>query len=225
MANQPNNIPSIDPADEGTMTGLLRHVFNKLMQGVDGMLPARVVAFNNDRNGPRVTVQPLIALVTTGGAQVPRAQVASLPVFQFGAGGFLLSFPIKTGDLGWIMASDRDISVFLQSYAASRPQTFRRQNFADAVFIPDIMRGYSIAGEDEENAVLQSADGSVKISLWPDKLKIVAPLVEIVTPSVTMTGDLVVAGEITAGGTTINLSTHTHSGVEPGGGNSGPPVP
>lgn len=166
--------PSIDPADEGTLAGMLRHVFNKLMQGVDGVLPARVVAFNNDRDKPRVTVLPLVTVLTTEEQQVSRAQVASLPVFQFGAGGYLLSFPIRAGDLGWIVAADRDVSNFLQSYSESRPNTLRRQNFADAVFIPDVMRGYSVAEEDQEHAVFQNSDGSTRLAMWPEWVKITA---------------------------------------------------
>jgi hypothetical protein len=174
MAQDPNNIPSIDPANDGDLPGMLRQVFGKLMQGVDGMLPARVVAFNGDRNAPRVTVQPLVALLTTGNAQVSRAQIASLPVFQFGAGGFLMSFPLQPGDLGWIMASDRDISLFLQAYDVARPQTLRKHNFADAVFIPDVMHNYSIAVEDETNAVWQTADSDTRVALWPEFVKITA---------------------------------------------------
>lgn len=172
---QANNVPSIDPANEDSLAGLFRHVFGKLMQSTDGMLPARVVAFNNDRNSPRVTVQPLVAIVTTGNEQISRAQIASLPVFQFGAGGFLLSFPIRTGDLGWILANDRDISKFLQSYADGTPQTFRKNNFADSLFIPDAMRNYTIDEEDADNAVLQSEDGSVRVALWPEFVKLTAP--------------------------------------------------
>lgn len=174
MAQQPNNIPSINPADEDSLAGTFRQVFGKLMQGVDGMLPARVVAFNGDRNAPFVTVQPLVALLTTGGAQVSRAQIAKVPVFQFGAGGYLMSFPITPGDLGWILASDRDISLFLQSHEETRPQTLRKQNFADALFIPDTMRGYAVASEDEANPVWQSADGSTRAALWPQFMKITA---------------------------------------------------
>lgn len=211
MAQEPNNYPSRDPADEDSLAGTFRLVFNKLMQGVDGMIPARIVATNGDRNNPRVTVQPLVALVTTGGAQVSRAQIASLPVFQFGAGGYLLSFPLVEGDLGWIVASDRDISVFLQSYDESRPQTFRKKNFADALFIPDVMRGYAINSEDEGNAVLQNAAGTVRITLWPDKVKITAPDVEVVSDTLTHNG--------------VNVgSTHVHPGIQPGAGSTGTPV-
>lgn len=167
--------PSVDPANEGTLVGTLRHVFNKLMQGVDGMLPVRVVAVNTDRNRPRVTVQPQVSMLTTENERVSRAQIASVPVFQFGAGGFLLSFPIKPGDTGWILAADRDISVFLQSYRESPPNTFRRQSFADALFIPDFMTAFTVASEDANRAVWQKADGSVKIALDDDFVRLQAP--------------------------------------------------
>lgn len=81
-----SNTPSIDPANIGTLMGLLRHVFSKQLQDVNGMLPARVIAINGNRNQPRVTVQPLVALLTTDGSQVSRAQIASVPVFQIGGG-------------------------------------------------------------------------------------------------------------------------------------------
>lgn len=216
--------PSIDPADEGTLTGTMRHVFNKMMQGVDGMLPARVVAFNGDRNAPRVTVQPLVAVLTTEGKQVSRAQVQSLPVFQFGAGGFVLSFPIRAGDLGWILASDRDISTFLQGYAESRPNTLRRQSFADALFIPDVMRGYSIADADQERAVWQSTDGTVRISMSDNQIKIIAPDVEIEAETVKIEAESIalVSDELTHNGVNIGSDhQHTNSG---GTGTGGPPV-
>lgn len=202
--------PSIDPADEGTLTGTMRHVFNKLMQGVDGMLPARIVAFSGDRNKPRVTVQPLVAVVTTEGQQVTRAQVASLPVFQFGAGGFLLSFPLRAGDLGWIVAADRDISVFLQSYAEARPNSLRRQSFADAVFVPDVMRGYVIGEADSDRAVWQNTDGTVRISMGANDVKIVAPSVAIESDTLTHNG--------------VNIGS-THQLSNSGGtGTGGPPI-
>jgi hypothetical protein len=169
------NPSSIDPANEDTLTGTFRHIFNKMMQDTNGMLPARVVAYNGNRNKPRVTVQPLIAILTTGGSQVSRAQIASLPVLQFGAGGSFISFPITVGDLGWIKANDRDISIFLQSFNESRPQTLRKNNFADALFIPDTMRGYTIAAEDNTNSVWQNLAGTVKLALWSTYFKLTAP--------------------------------------------------
>ena len=186
MAQNAN--PSIDPANIDSVTGLLRHVIDKSTQEMDGMLPAQVIAFN--RNDPnRVQVQPLIMLVDTNGAQIQRGEIASIPVLQLGGGGFVLSFNLKAGDLGWIKANDRDISIFLQSFKNSRPQTFRKKSFSDAVFIPDVMKGYTVDAEDLGNAVIQSLDGAVKISIGADKIKIKAPTIEIQSDTANIIAD------------------------------------
>lgn len=182
------NAPDIDPANNGSLAGTLKFCMKKFAQAQDGMLPAKVISY--DRTTNRAQVQLLIAMITTQNLQVSRPQIASIPVMVFGGGNFLLSFPLNTGDLGWVMANDRDISLFLQTYQESAPNTYRFNSFSDAVFIPDIMHGYTIASEDENAVVLQNIDGTIKISLLSDRIKLTAPLVEI-------TGDLQIDGEIT----------------------------
>src|SRR5690606_33513006 len=160
------------------------------------MLPARVIKY--DRTNNRVQVQLLITMITTQGIQVSRPQIASIPVMLFGGGGYFLSFNINTGDLGWVLANDRDISLLLQKYQEAPPSTFRIHNISDGVFVPDIMTGYNIAEEDATSAVLQNLSGTIKISLQSDRIKLTAPLVEV-------TGDLQVDGEIIgSGGITIS---------------------
>ena len=158
-----DNVPSMDPADNDSVLGTLRLVLRKFLAQTDDMLPARVIAY--DRSTNRANVQPMVQMVTTGGQKVSRAQVVSVPVLNVGGGGFVLSFPIQPGDLGWIKASDRDMSLFLQSYAEAFPNTGRMHTFSDGLFIPDVMTGWSIGEADTANAVLQSLDGSVKVSL------------------------------------------------------------
>ncbi len=236
---------SRNQSDNGTMAGMLRIVLGKFLQHVDDMLPAQVIAYDAGTN--RAQVQPLIVVVTTENVVVNRAQVASVPVAQWGAGGFVLRFPVKTGDLGWIKASDRDISLFKQTYQSSAPNTQRKHSFEDAVFFPDtFMKGVTINSEDESNAVLQNFDGSVRIALWPDKVKITAPSILFDTPTATFTGDVTIdgtinvqnsessstpcqingnviaTGDITAG--SISLESHVHGGVTTGGGDTGVPV-
>ncbi len=199
--------PSIDPANEGDLLGAFRHILGKELQQLDGMLPAKVIAY--DRTLNRATVQPLIMLLTTSNTTVQRANIASIPVYQIGGGGFILNFNLKAGDLGWIKASDRDTSLFLQSYSASAPNTIRKHSFSDAVFYPDVMKGYTIAGEDAENAVLQNLDGSVKISLSQTGVKITATSIDLVSSTLTHNG--------------VNIgSTHVHS--DPQGGTTGVPT-
>lgn len=210
--------PSRDPANDGTVLGTLNQVMKKMMQGMDDCLPAQVIAF--DRTSNRATVQPLVKVLATNGQTVSRAQIASVPVFQIGGGGFMLNFNLKAGDLGWIKACDRDTSLYLQGCSEQHPNTNRIHSFSDGLFFPQIMQGFTIDPEDAENAVWQTLDGSVRVALWPEKVKITAPEVHVVAPLVnvesqtvtvvadtvtidapqtTLTGDLQVDGNINTG--------------------------
>ena len=201
------NFPDIDPANNGSLAGTMQFAFYKMMQSMNGMLPAKVIKY--DRTANRVQVQILLSQITTTNQIVSRPQIASLPVLILGGGGFMLNFNLNPGDFGWVMANDRDISLFLQTYDETPPNTNRIKNFADSLFIPDVMTGYTIDTLDASNAVLQSTDGTVKISLGTGKITISAPVVEIdgftsgtinaITPTggtLTVTGNLHVTGTI-----------------------------
>jgi hypothetical protein len=191
-----NNLPSIDPANLGSMPGTLNFVFHKLMQGqFDSMLPAKIISY--DRTLNRAQVQPLITILNTNGTQTPRPQYASVPVMVFGGGGVVMSFNLPSGSLGWICANDRDISAFLNDYKQSAPNTNRMFNFSDGVFIPDVMMGYTVAEEDETNASIQTLDGTIKITIGSNGIKIAVPEL---SGSITLEGNVVVTGLLTANG-------------------------
>ncbi len=171
--------PSRNTAKDGSLMGAFDLFRAKLLQNTDDMLPAKVIAYNRATN--RATLQPMIVMVTTSNEQVPRAQIASVPVYQAGAGNFVISFPVNPGDLGWIKASDRDISLFLKNYSQAAPNTQRKHKFSDAVFFPDsFMKNVVINSEDSANLVIQTTDGTVRVALWSDKVKITAPSIEMV---------------------------------------------
>lgn len=168
-----NTPPSIDPANYSSLLGVFRVALGKFLQGTDDMLPGIVIAYNRTTN--RAQVQPLIQMVTTNGTLLPRAQIASVPVEIPGGGSALMSFNLVPGNLGWIKANDRDISLFKQYYNQQAPNTKRLHSFEDAVFIPDIMTGYTINAEDAANAVFQNAAGTVCLALWPTQFKMTVP--------------------------------------------------
>lgn len=206
--------PSIDPADTDSLAGTMRAVLGKFLQNTDDMLPAKVIAY--DRAANRANVQPVIMMGTTDGRKISRAQIAAVPVLNMGAGGFVISFPIKPGDLGWIKASDRDLSLFLQSLEEDWPNTKRMHSFSDGLFIPDVMREWTLSGADADSLVIQSTDGTVRVSLGANTLMLTAPSVIIDSATVTVTGDVIASGK--------SLVTHIHGGVQTGGGNTGVPV-
>ncbi|MDR1349689.1 MAG: hypothetical protein LBJ59_02700 [Zoogloeaceae bacterium] len=234
------DIPSQDPADADSLAGTFRAIFRKLLQGIDGMLPARVLAY--DRAANVATVLPLIHIVGTNGGGKARAQVAAVPVLALGGGGFVVNFPLKAGDLGWIEASDRDISLYLQSLDEAKPNTLRLHNFSDGRFIPDIYRKYAIAGEDDSDMVIQTLTGETKIVLRQDKIFIKAPnditieaaqTINLKAPQINIEGVLTMSGgAATIASSTLNITSdttiegrgfleHQHTGVQTGGSSTG----
>lgn len=193
-----NNIPSINPADNDSLAGTLQFAYNKLLQQTDGMLPAQVVSY--DRATNRASVQLLISLITTSGALVPRAQLASVPVLILGGGGFSLSFPLQEGDLGWVIANDRDISLFLQEYTQSQPNSFRIKQFSDGMFIPDVMKSWNSNSGNESDFIIQNETGTISISMTATSIDIKAPVsVTITTPVLAVVGNITATGTITPG--------------------------
>jgi len=217
---------------------MARQILDKFLSQVDDMLPARVISY--DRVANRATVIPMVKLLTTDNRQIGRAQIASVPVMLFGGDGVALSFSLKAGDFGWIKANDRDISLITQGYADSAPNTLRKHSFQDAVFIPDVMRGLTVDAEDDEHAVLQTLDGSVRVAIWPDRVKITAGelYAEFGPANITLTngasgltisptgataqGHFAFPDGVSIGG--IEFGTHKHTGVEAGPSTSGGPT-
>ena len=115
--------PSRNIANDDEMSGLFLEVLSKFLSGIDDCLPAVVEVYDAAKN--RATVKPLIARLGVNNEIVSRGSLASIPVLQLGAGGFMMRMTPKKGDLGWIKASDRDISLFLQSYQEEKPNTLR----------------------------------------------------------------------------------------------------
>lgn len=165
--------PSHNPSEGYSMGSAMAGVFSKFLQKVDDCLPARVISY--DRATNTATVQPLVAMVTTAGTRISRSAIAAVPVFASGAGEFCINFPVKPGDLGWIKASDRDISLFKQSLSETKPNTRRKHSFEDGVFFPDMIRNFTVDAEDvDANLVIQSRDGKIRVALWPDRVRATA---------------------------------------------------
>lgn len=256
-----NSPPSGNQANRHNLRGVMRQMLDKFLQRTDDMLPAKVIAYDPATN--MAQVQPMIMVVTTDNQNVNRAQVASIPVYQASGGGFILKFPINSGDFGWIKANDRDISLFMQTGEMSPPNTQRKHTFKDAMFFPQAFYDLvTIADDDVNNVVLQNYAGTVKISISNTAITITAPSTVTVntetaivnattsttlnTPTTTCTGNLIVDGTINVNnsaesstpcmingaiiatgnitGNGISLDSHEHTGVTPGGGNTGGPI-
>ncbi len=202
-----NMTPSRKPGDEEDSGSALTFILRKYLQRVNDTLPARVVSYDRDTN--RAQLELMYQQTFTDGSTMQMSAPVETPALQIGGGGMVLNFPLTAGDLGWIKATDRDISLFLQSYEAERGNTERMHSFEDALFIPDVMKGWYI--DDPAAAVLQTLDGGTSIALKPGSILI---NVEGCTLSITSAG-IVSNKPITApqftGTAGVNLIGHIHS--------------
>jgi hypothetical protein len=177
--NTNNSVPSIDPALLNSLPGAFKSILDKHTQGTDGMIPAKVVSFDRAKN--RVTVQPVISVVSKNGQIIRRAKIPNIPVMQIGGGGMLLNFNLLPGDTGWLFAGDRDPSNYLKSNEVSPPNTYEMKKYGFGVFIPGCITGFNIAPADANNTVLQTKDGQIKITIGSSGVVIDAPSVKINT--------------------------------------------
>lgn len=233
MSKQNNaQAPNYNPSNQFTMAGMLEEVLKNYSLGLENCLPAVVVS--HDRTANTVVVTPAIKTVSTDGEANQRANI-TLPVHVFGGGGIVISTPLKAGDTGWIVACDRDITLFKQSLKVSNPNTYRTHKLAFGFFIPDKVKGFTVSGGDTNAFLIQTLDGSTKIALSDglveiktggdikaecSNLTITASSCKI-TAETEITGNVTVSGTMMAAGITdtsnpagVTLGTHTH-GVPP----------
>lgn len=213
-----NQTPSINPADESSLVGVIRNAVRKELQGTDGMMPVEVVKY--DRATNRAEVRHLIQMQGSDGEKVSRANVSSVRVMQPGTGAFNISQPIKPGDKGWILAADRDLSIFQQDVDKDdAPNTARMKSFQDSLFMPDAMKNGNAPAGEGDRVVLGANDGSAYISFDAGGIYIQAGGVRV---EITGAGMTITGGRVEHEGKNIG-ATHTHGGIEPGGANTAVP--
>jgi hypothetical protein len=214
MANQK---PSIRPADESSLTGVIKTAVNKAMQNFDVMLPVEVVSY--DRATNRATVKHLVQMQGSDGEKVSRANVASVRVQQPGNGAFNISLPIVPGDKGWLKAADRDMSVFQQGLTEDAPNTARMHSFQDGLFMPDAMSNGDAPAGQAGRVVIGANDGSAYLAFDGSGFYFNIGGTEF---ALTAAGFAQTGGTVEHNGVNIG-DTHRHIQVAPGSGISGVP--
>lgn len=222
-------IPNNNPAEINSLDGLNEILQENILFNLQKVMPGIVVSY--DRNTNRAVIQPAIMGVDSQGGKVGKETLINIPVFSMSGGGIVLSFPVKEGDKGWLIANDRDISIFKQNLEISAPNTYRKHVFNDAFFLPDKINDLNITPEDDGAFVIQSENGT-KITLKNDLITLNSENV-VINGNTSINGNTVIngslnvsetitsSGEIT--GNSIPLSTHIHGNVQSGQNKTGAP--
>lgn len=214
----------------------MRELLDGRQVGIWTALPGIIQSVDNA--AMTVTVQPAVKGVIVG--QDGQQRVVSLPllldvpiVFPSG-GGFIITFPIQEGDEVLVVFSSRCIDAWWQSGGEQQAMEARMHDLSDGFAIPG-PRSIPNKISNFNNNKIQirndsglsffeidgpDNDGVINIQT-PVNIRLQAATIQL-HGDVEISGNLEVVGESLLGGKTF--STHTHSGVTTGGGNTGPPT-
>lgn len=196
-------------------------------------LPGKIV----DWDGTSATVRPVLDKQLANGEKLTAPQIVRVPVKwmcgDVNGAQALFTVPLKPGDDVVLTFCDRALEEWLQGVDGV-PSDPRQFDISDAFCTP-VLRPSAGLAADTENVSLQFAQASLKI--MPDgSIVITSPIgIVLATPLVTITGALTMAnaglatvtgniavtGDVTAG--TISLRGHHHQ--EHDGPSTGPAQP
>lgn len=211
---------------------LLRVASSQAARGVNTCLPGTILSY--DAGKQLATVQPMLKLRQPDGREEEIPILNAVPVIWPRSGGASMTFPVRRGDGCLLVFNQRSIDEYKSSGEVSTPLDPRAHDLSDAV----AFMGFTPSGAG-------GADDAIEIKMGGATIKITDSGVEIEADSVTIKGNTTIEGNLAlegdftvtgGGGGAVNVNspglfhngknigdTHTHSGVQTGGGNTGAP--
>lgn len=218
-----NNMPNNDSIKD--VAGMYENdsvVFKKMldlfMLDYYFCIPCVVVAVNTSKQ--TVDIRPVLkAYSKASGNSVSRALISNVPFWMYRAGDTYITLPIKPGDTGLAIFSQRDITNWKETGGEVPLQSTRIFDYNDALFLPYFgPASKAVANYNQDNItivkngkVIEVKDGTLD-----------APEYAINCKSLHATGTVVSDTDCISG--TISGKSHRHGGVSTGSGTSGTPV-
>ena len=200
--------------------------------------PVRVQAV--DTAARTVDVQPLVKIVGGGGDAISQSELFELPYIRIQGGKNAVVIDPQPGDVGLAVYAMRDVeAVKAAPGQAVNPASARSYDKGDGFYLggflnvaPERFLRITDEGAEIEGVARIQAHGQEVTITADTQITLDSPIVQI-TGVLVQTGDkgsgqssfkggfINTGGNITSNG--VTLETHTHSGVDPGSGNTGVP--
>ena len=171
-------------------------IVNQMTKGMMAAMPVIVHAVNSpdDELGD---VTPALSQANANGDSVDHSEIYSVPVCRLQRGNSAVIMRPKVGDRGVVVFASQDISIFKKVKNFCKTGSFRRHDWADAIYIMGVCNT-------APTQYIEFNDADITI----------------VTPKLIIMGDIETTGTIKNNTKTVG-SVHTHGGVQTGGGTTG----
>ena len=225
------NIDEINPIPERMEALRERQASIKLRCHAPGI----VESYDEEQQTVNVRVAIRECLINEAGkvnwTEIPL--LLDVPIVFPRAGGYVLTLPINQGDEVLVCFGDACIDAWWQNGGVQNQVDTRRHDLSDAFAIPGPWsQPRRVSGYSTNSCQLRNEAGTAYVELAGSTINIVgaavnitAPVVNIDGPSTTITGTTKIDGKTTVTGATDiqgrDFLSHTHSGVETGGGSTG----
>jgi hypothetical protein len=157
--------------EEITTAELLEAAISHREIDVHTALPARVESFNASAQTVNVTIMCNRAVPDGNGNYISEQlpALADVPVAFPRSGAFFISFPLASGDFGFLVFAERNISAYRATGAQGDPGDLGMHTLDGAVFFPCVYPdAKALSNVDATNMVLGSdTNGSARIIIAP----------------------------------------------------------
>ena len=216
------------------LSKLLRIAHQEQSRNMHVALPGVIVSY--DSKSQSASVKPSLNRRVNGEDEVTPV-INDVPVIFPRSGGAFMTFPVRAGDGCLLIFVERSLDEWKGGSGEIAPDDPRSFDLSDAVAIMGLVDSKSGGGSDD--VVIKY--GSSTVTIGSGSVKVESPSVTVDAASSTFNGNVAINGNLGVTGDMnsqgpLNITgpsvshngknigaTHTHSGVQTGGGNTGAP--
>lgn len=148
------------PDDSGSELQGTMALCERMIARLDTMKLVKVIAVHSNGEvaaAGTVDVQPLVSQIDFYGTAVPHGTVYGIPWWRLQGGPNAVICDPVVGDIGYVMAADRDTSKVRNTKAVAAPGSRRRYSISDGIYVGGCLNAVPTA------YVLFTADGHLKL--------------------------------------------------------------
>lgn len=154
--NTPDLQPETPPLDQIIQSAIIAAMMKMRVH-----MPGKIVKKSGNN---KVDIQPLIQTRYTNGDVVNLPVIQNVPVGMPQGQDYSIKLPIKVGDTGHILFSDRSLDIWkVGDGGITDPQDSRIHDMTDAVFIPGLVTFSEQIVDDTDDLVLTNGEAQIRL--------------------------------------------------------------